>query len=376
MRGAGVVRFVAAVLAGAAVCASMGSLLRFTKAEHMPAAVSIELRDHAAVGPVPPVRFLVTITGVNPVERRINATVTVKATEYEDRPVFVDSDGRPVVDPKTGELRAEFADLNLTVTLYGTWLDDAVVSYPLAKVLAPSTLTSGVSVAIPAEVDPSRFPNDLYSLDLSVTAFLPLQVGVTSADTQQHPTAAHGSIPVMFGVAVDNRLSQWDFDTDMPVTNSRGPTGLQDIAIVLGRGWTSWLFIYAVSLMPAIIGAAFAIRTRNRRGTAGDASAAMELAAALIALIALRQVFVPTDIAGLTRLDYLLGIQVLGVCWLMASIYLRDPATHEPPLIEPQPPTTPPPRRRPSRLPRGHAPRPPDGAQRPPSAQRRPGRLS
>jgi hypothetical protein len=35
---------------------------------------------------------------------------------------------------------------------------------------------------------------------------------------------------------------------------------------------------------------------------------------------------VPTDISGLTRLDILLGVQLLGVCWLMAAAYVRAPA--------------------------------------------------
>ncbi|WP_394618374.1 hypothetical protein JNUCC0626_04540 [Lentzea sp. JNUCC 0626] len=75
--------------------------------------------------------------------------------------------------------------------------------------------------------------------------------------------------------------------------------------------------------MPAVIGLSFYFRTRRR--ATGDSSAAMELAAALLALIALRQVFVPTDISGLTRLDFLLGVQLLVVCCLMAVTYVAAP---------------------------------------------------
>ncbi|MGI5498720.1 hypothetical protein [Lentzea sp. CA-135723] len=52
------------------------------------------------------------------------------------------------------------------------------------------------------------------------------------------------------------------------------------------RNWTYWAFAYAVSLMPAVIGLSFYVRARRQRG-ASDSSAAMELAAALLALIAL-----------------------------------------------------------------------------------------
>jgi hypothetical protein len=64
----------------------------------------------------------------------------------------------------------------------------------------------------------------------------------------------------------------------------------------------------------------------------------MELAAALLALIALRQVFVPTDIIGLTRLDFVLGVQLLAVCWLMAVTHLTEPPRLQRPPSKPRTP--------------------------------------
>ncbi|WP_328618093.1 hypothetical protein OHS18_20300 [Amycolatopsis sp. NBC_00355] len=79
------------------------------------------------------------------------------------------------------------------------------------------------------------------------------------------------------------------------------------IAVEFSRSWSYWLFVYSIGLTPVLIGARFYVRTRRRGAVAkSDNASAMELAAALIALLALRQVFVPAEISGLTRLDLLL----------------------------------------------------------------------
>jgi hypothetical protein len=147
--------------------------------------------------------------------------------------------------------------------------------------------------------------------------------------------------PVVFGVARDDRLGRWNLTTDRVVaggvetfSHNGGRYYSARLKAEFSRGWAYWAFIYAVSLMPAMIGLSFFVRTR-RGVSANDTSAAMELAAALLALIALRQVFVPTDVVGLTRLDFVLGVQLLAVCWLMAVTYVAEPPPSPPSPAEP-----------------------------------------
>jgi hypothetical protein len=313
--------------------------------EHHSGAVSRHVEGLPYDAPVPPLRFVATVTGLNPAERRVQVSLSAVARRWDDLPLFVDRNRTPLV--QNGTLRPEFADAKVEITISDWALGDTAVSYPLAHLAhsGDSTVSRQVSVSLPARVDPAQFPNDTYSLDLRFYARLPRGLTVEARD----PGTA---LPVVAGIARDDRLGQWKLDTDTTVAGSPDSAPLYNahIRAELGRGWSYWAFVYAISLMPAVIGLSFFIRTRRRPG-ATDTSAAMELAAALLALIALRQVFVPTDIVALTRLDFLLGVQLLAVCWLMAVTYIGEP---------PRPPT-PQPRARRRRM----TPRLPDGAIRP-----------
>lgn len=359
MRGSVAVRAIAALLAVVAMCSGVAYLLQVEDIDHSKTSVSLQLQEPDAGIPEPSLRFLVTVNSLDPVERTVKATLSIVSTPLENRPQFVDRNSQPVTDPATGKLRPEFADSNLRIRITNLWVEDAEVSYPLAKVVdprgVPDTLEVGFSV--PAIVDPADFPNDTYSLDLGV--FVSLPAGVSAATPWRHV----GPVPFVFGVAAASQLGHWGVATDRIV--SRGPSsndGLPLITVEFTRGWPYWAFVYAISLMPAVIGLSFAVRTRRRRDSAAEeTSAAMELAAALLALIALRQVFVPTDISGLTRLDILLGVQLLGVCWLMAAAYVRAPAEIPQSELAPTKPSS---KRRPSTRLRGHVPRLPGGAAR------------
>ena len=119
----------------------------------------------------------------------------------------------------------------------------------------------------------------------------------------------------MVGMAADSRLGQWHLDADRVAEPSDSPYP-ESVKAVFSRGWDFSAFVYAVSLMPAVIGLGFMVR-RHGKPNPGNTAAALELAAALLALIALRQVFVPANISGLTRLDLLLGVQLALLCALM-----------------------------------------------------------
>ncbi|GHG41508.1 MULTISPECIES: hypothetical protein [Amycolatopsis] len=347
---------IAASLAIVAVGSGFAYLFQVEDIDHSKTSVGLEVQRPDVGIPGPSLRFLVTANSLDPVERKLKATLSIVPTPLENRPEFVDRNSQPVVDATTGKLRPEFADSKLRIRITNLWVEDVEVLYPLAKVVDPRGVPDTVEVgfSVPAIVDPADFPNETYSLDLGMFVFLPEGI---SAVKQWRGVAP---VPFVFGVAAADQLGHWTIDTDRVVSQGKSKYGLPLIAVKFARGWPYWAFVYAISLMPGVIGLSFAVRTRRRRGSTGeDTSAAMELAAALLALIALRQVFVPTDVSGLTRLDILLGGQLLVVCWLMAAAYVRTPAeTPAPEAAPPKPSTV---RRASIRL-RGHVPRLPDGA--------------
>ncbi|MDX8142243.1 hypothetical protein SK854_08980 [Lentzea sp. BCCO 10_0061] len=357
---------VAATLAAIAFVAGFRNLLPYADLDHAESSIYLDLFNHKYDAPIPALRFVVTVTSLNPAERRLQATLALVPVSRDHLPRLVDSNGGSIVQ-ESGVIKPEFADAKLIMHLRsGMSVSATTVHFPVAKVVDPlgNEDPSIVTASIPVDVDPTQFPNDVYSLILGVNAYLPSGLNAvmpqnTSDNAPVTPEATR-ELPVAFGIAVDHRLGRWNLYTNETVSGGIETSPYigersykARIEARFARDWTYWAFIYAVSLMPAVIGLSFFVRTRRRRGvSAGDTSAAMELAAALLALIALRQVFVPTDITGLTRLDFVLGVQLLAVCWLMAVTYVSEP------------PASPPPARKPAVRRRRLTPRLPDGAVR------------
>lgn len=273
-----------------------------------------------------PLRFVLTMTVLDPVNRRIQATVTLLNAEVLE---IVDGDGKPVV--QEGRLRSEFAEASLRIRLSNQYFGDVDALYPLKPLVEPrvSQEPVRVSASLPAYVDPALFPNDAYVLDFGVSVSLPDELGLVAPPNKYDLAKVYLDLPVVVGIAQDDRLGQLNMSTNTTV--GVGGVAFQDpsssinhgavaVTVKFSRAWTYWLFIYSVSLMPAVIGLSFFVRSR-RRGT----SAALELAAALLALIALRQVFVPSDIVALTLLDIVLAVQLVALCWLMAVVHVGQP---------------------------------------------------
>ncbi|WP_410676977.1 hypothetical protein [Amycolatopsis sp. cmx-4-68] len=369
MKGSLLVRTTAALLAFVAVVSGGAYLLQLHDNEHSIDAVSLQLLRSESEAAIPPLRVLVTVNSLDPVERKLKSTLSVVARPSREAPLFVDENGRPVFDSYAQRLRPEFAEMNLTFHVDSITSQAVEVPYPLkdAVDLLGIPRNRGVDVSIPADVDPANFPNDMYSIDLDV--FMSMPRGLYAAPPVDTPgdRARSGSylLPVEFGIAAADQLGRWVLDTDRTISHAQPlMQGGSSIDAAFGRGWSYWAFVYAVSLMPAVIGLGFAVRTRRQDGFDGsDTSAAMELATALLALIALRQVFVPADIVGLTRVDILLGVQLLAVCWLIAAAYVQgskssNNADRRLEKVDKKEKTKP---RKFTRL-RGHVPRVPDGA--------------
>lgn len=353
MRGTRFVRAVAATLAFIAFYSGLLNLARPLQVTDLEGETITRLQEHPELD-YPFLSFMVTSTSLNPAERRLQASLMSVPRPGATFPDIITDGDEPVFTD--GVLRPAFADEKLEITLGNSSLGTSIVSYPLANLNRTASFTDArrVSVSIPVQANPAQFPNDSYSLDLTFAVYLPRGMRVRWLDEASNTVVVSQSIGTVYRMAIDSRLGQWTFDLTEGVSVQKpfdaAGERMSSLHASFSRHWTYWAFVYAVSLMPAVIGLSFYVRTRRQRG-ASDNAAAMELAAALLALIALRQVFVPTDITGLTRLDFVLGAQLLAVCWLMAVTYVADPS--------PSRPAKQPPRKR-----RRLTPRVPDGAVR------------
>jgi hypothetical protein len=343
------------VLTAVALCAGVGQVVGSPPSDSQAVILGeVNAYEYDAVDGVrpPPIPLAISLTAINPNDRTLSMAATV---EYTGQPRHTGQPGRrnfgwppqyvdfpsfePIIDPVKGVLKEKYKKLEAGLTFSSASGAEVDMKVPLGELLGfytPTTRPVTRAVTIPVDSIPQSFPNDSYELGLRVEVNLPENIlFFRDRDQEVFDVIDHlyndGNFfdPVVFGVTKDSRLTQWTLDLDGNVPGTRlasnSSSDSANMQITLSRPWWYWTFIYSVSLMPALIGLSFFVRMRRHStSNAPEASGAMELAAALIALLALRQVFVPADIAGLTRLDVILGIQLLVVCFLMADAYVRD----------------------------------------------------
>ena len=164
-------------------------------------------------------------------------------------------------------------------------------------------------VAVPAVTHPQLFPDDTYTADIDIQLASPQNVVVGVA-----VAAARGDLLVDWRTSATTHPDARTADGYVPA----------QLHLRLSRPTHLRLFVYAVAVAPLLLGIAAGFSwLRDRRST----GAPIELAAALLALLPLRQVLVPGDITGITRLDHLLGIEVViiavGVACACASTQVQ-----------------------------------------------------
>ena len=156
---------------------------------------------------------------------------------------------------------------------------------------------------------PRAFPQDWYELDD--------QVGVITGRSQNGSTLP--SSIVMMSRDEDLRVG---VQTDPPTYSFTGyPNQPAQHQFFFTVNRPTWIitYTYFVAAMPfLLLITLLAFKRFAERKALEPSDAAFGLAAAMVAILPLRQVLVPNTIPGLTRLDLLFG---LGICFLvMASI--------------------------------------------------------
>ena len=174
---------------------------------------------------------------------------------------------------------------------------------------------------------PRAFPQDWYELDDSV--------GVIAGNSPNGK--AFPSSLVMMSRDEDLRIGvQIDQGTYQNLPYQNLPSMHQLFFTVHRPPWVI-TYTYWVAAMPFLLLVALLFFKRfAQRQPLEPSNAAFGLAAAMVAILPLRQVLVPSTIPGPTRLDLLFG---LGICFLVAASILwavvwvppeQDPEPHEP----------------------------------------------
>ncbi|HTT55308.1 MAG TPA: hypothetical protein VMH35_28285 [Streptosporangiaceae bacterium] len=157
---------------------------------------------------------------------------------------------------------------------------------------------------------PRAFPQDWYELDDSV--------GVIAGQSQ-NGQAVPSSL-VMMSRDEDLRVkAEQDQATYQHLPQANLPSAHQLFFTVRRPPWTV-TYTYWVAAMPFLLlmGLLWFKRFAQRKPLE-PSDAAFGLAAAMVAILPLHQVLVPSTIPGLTRLDLLFG---LGICFLVAASLL------------------------------------------------------
>jgi hypothetical protein len=87
--------------------------------------------------------------------------------------------------------------------------------------------------------------------------------------------------------------------------------GRSQIDFVINRSWTSRVFIYCFALAPFVLAIIVWVALVARRDEGDALQGVVGIAAAALTILPLRSVLVPAEVGALTRIDFVLGIELL-----------------------------------------------------------------
>jgi hypothetical protein len=283
-------------------------------------------RFHETDRGTPVIRLVMTINQAKPADRTVSLSVSARFYDIQGpHPIsFVDQQGRPIIDDATGAIRPEYAEMSWSLFLDVPSSGHVEIPFRLADVNGRSTIdrTVTVTVDLPTDAYPQSFPNDAYNFDTYLWFSLPS--GVFAVTTTNNRGRAVTNIPVAASFAPGKNLVGWRLSSGIELAKPDKRTGNLIVMVPgrLTRPVSYLLFVYAVALTPALLGISYLVHhLGSRRRGLSEASGGLEIAAALLALLALRQVLVPSDITGLTWLDELLGVELVAFSGLAAVTF-------------------------------------------------------
>lgn len=158
---------------------------------------------------------------------------------------------------------------------------------------------------------PRAFPQDWYELDDSVTVLagrgqngevLPSSLAIMSRDQD-----------LSMRVHIDDPTAQASDDNDLLIFNVQ-------------RQWLIIAYTYTIGLAPFVLLIGLLLVTYVARKGAEVYEVAIGVAAAILAILPLRSVLVPSSLPGITRLDILFGL-VISVLVVLSFVVILRPRT-------------------------------------------------
>jgi hypothetical protein len=280
-----------------------------------------------------PLSLRVDILSVSLLERTIDLQVRIDVSSREAYVGILDkrTKKRPFSVNKRGNVSLDDRYKNLSISLITNTHEfrNRVTAFPLRSLVDPgpsdrppesaAVITLGIRYSAT-----NRYPDDWYAAATSFRMQLPdgliwstpyLTSSEIPADVQIADTS--GSTDKMLYLSDSSFLENTDEDPF-----SANPS----ISIIVRRPALTQLFVWSMALTPALLLPVILFQLIGERKedhapsrTARNVS--LELAAAVLAILPLRQVLVPSEVQGLTTVDYLLGAELAAFIGIVVVYY-------------------------------------------------------
>lgn len=163
------------------------------------------------------------------------------------------------------------------------------------------------------------FPEDSYRIDgdilLSGTGAFS-GVGGDGVSGQRYP--------VFLNIQLGQNSADWSIDRISTIGGGDwdGKRVPANFALFVSRPSAFKVFVFIVASLPLLIALAFIVKARIRSHSDSDSTSPLELAAALLALLTLRQVLTPANVSSLTLLDRILAAELALILLATLFVYL------------------------------------------------------
>jgi hypothetical protein len=174
---------------------------------------------------------------------------------------------------------------------------------------------TAVPVSVPVDGSPNRFPSDSYVVRVSPVITLPASVSLPGLSSYWD------SVPVAVTVSEGSGLAQYEV-----TAFADGPQDPRVIGVAISRIPWKVLTVYAVAVLPLLLAVVLAhVWVRRRNGITFDLGFAAALIAAMLAVLPLRAVLIPGDLAAVspTLIDDILILGVLIIGGFLFWQYMR-----------------------------------------------------
>jgi hypothetical protein len=280
---------------------------------------------------ITPANLNVDLTSLDVAARTISVRLSLSFSNSMVRHLWFTDSPKSAGMPLLAAPRNKWADLLVSIqptsclVNFGTAENcgTPVATIPLGDLVASGGFTAATSgssvpetVTLPVSGWPNRFPSDVYDLDMNDPgiASLPDSVVLITNNT------IFAGVPTTVTIGADPGLADHTV-TISEYSSTNGPV----IDLHIGRPGLYQTTVYIVALLPLLLGIVVWHIWFNRKQPSFDLGFIAGLIAAMLAILPLRAVLVPTDLdtVGLTLVDDILLLGVLLIAVLMFFQYAR-----------------------------------------------------